>query len=107
MFGEYVKGYSLASSEWILAGAWRSLVARFHGVEEVARSNRVAPTRDRCPYRLGPGRHPRQFLLALYLVPAVELDATGREHDCALELRTDPKNPNFGYGSPCNYLGYP
>lgn len=25
-------------------GAWRSLVARFHGVEEVARSNRVAPT---------------------------------------------------------------
>ncbi len=26
-------------------GAWRSLVARFHGVEEVARSNRVAPTR--------------------------------------------------------------
>src|SRR5947209_3110877 len=28
-----------------LVGAWRSLVARFHGVEEVARSNRVAPTR--------------------------------------------------------------
>ena len=27
-----------------LVGAWRSLVARFHGVEEVARSNRVAPT---------------------------------------------------------------
>jgi hypothetical protein len=27
-----------------LVGAWRSLVARFHGVEEVAGSNLVAPT---------------------------------------------------------------
>jgi hypothetical protein len=32
-------GYSRQS-----VGAWRSLVARFHGVEEVAGSNLVAPT---------------------------------------------------------------
>lgn len=28
----------------VVLGAWRSLVARLHGVQKVARSNRVAPT---------------------------------------------------------------
>ena len=36
--------YFVARYTYYRIGAWRSLVARFHGVEEVARSNRVAPT---------------------------------------------------------------